>query len=147
MVLPKFVVTFIYPDGERVSYPFKSKEGAIQFLRINYAALIADEEDIETMYIAPDETHAQIVKDGRDTTEICVSQVNVSDDYEEDRPLMSLREASALQNTARQNPDKTDDIIKSAAADFMLTEKEAKTIVLAEKGWTTILSMLPFKSI
>ena len=48
---------------------------------------------------------------------------------------------------ATRYPDKADSIIKSAAADFMLTEEEAKTIVLAKKGWTAILSMLPFKSI
>lgn len=147
MVLPKYVTTFTYPNGERVSYPFKTEKAAIQLLRINYAALIADEDDFETMYIAPDGTHAWLVKDNGDTTDICVSQIYVSDDYEEDRPLMSLREANTLQNMAHQYPDKADNIIKAAAADFMLTEKEAKTIVLAKKGWTTILSMLPFKSI
>ena len=147
MVLPKYATTFTYPDGERVSYPFKSKEGSIQFLRINYAALIADGDDFETMYIAPDGTNARLVQDNGDTTDLCVSQVYVSDDYEEDRPLMSLREANALQNMTRQYPDKADNIIKIAASDFMLTEEEAKTIVLAKKGWTTILSMLPFKSI
>lgn len=147
MRLPKYVTTFTYPDGECASYPFKTKEAAIRFLRINYAALIADEDDFETMFIAPAGTHARITKDNGDATEICVSQMYISDDYENDRPLMSLREANALQNAARQYPDKTDNIIKSAAANFMLTEKEAKTIVLAEKGWTTILSMLPFKSI
>lgn len=147
MVLPKYATTFTYPDGERVSYPFKSKEGSIQFLRINYAALIADGDDFETMYIAPDGTNARLVKDNGDTTDLCVSQVYVSDDYEEDRPLMSLREANALQNMTRQYPDKADNIIKIAASDFMLTEEEAKTIVLAKKGWTAILSMLPFKSI
>ena len=97
--------------------------------------------------MAPDGTHARLVKDDGDVTEICVSQVYVSDDYEEDRPLMSLGEANALQNMATRYPDKADSIIKSAAADFMLTEEEAKTIVLAKKGWTAILSMLPFKSI
>ena len=70
MVLPKYATTFTYPDGERVSYPFKSKEGSIQFLRINYAALIADGDDFETMYIAPDGTNARLVKDNGDTTDL-----------------------------------------------------------------------------
>ena len=40
MVLPKYVSTFTYPNGERVTYPFKSKEGAIQFLRMTWKRCI-----------------------------------------------------------------------------------------------------------
>lgn len=147
MRLPKYVTTFTYPDGECASYPFKSKEAAIQFLRINYAALIADEDDIDTMYISPDGKHARVVKDNGDTTNIYVSQVHVSDDYDKDRPIMSLREANELQSLAAAHPDNLEHIIQTATDDFMLNRYEARKIVLAEKGWTNLLSMLPFEGV
>ena len=147
MRLPKYVTTFTYPDGECASYPFKSEEAAIQSLRINYAGLIADRDDVDTMYISPDGKYARVTRTNGDTTNIYVSQMHMSDDYDKDRPIMSLQAANELQNLAAAHPDDLESIIQAAADDFMLNRYEARKIVLAEKGWTNLLSMFPFEGV
>lgn len=147
MRLPKYITTFIYSDGDCSSYPFKSEEAAIQSLHINYAGLIADRDDVDTMYISPDGKHARVTRTNGDTTNIYVSQMHMSDDYDKDRPIMSLQEANELQNLAAAHPDDLESIIQAAADDFMLNRYEARKIVLAEKGWTNLLSMFPFEGV
>lgn len=146
MKMPKFATTFIYTDGSYATYLFKTEDGAIKCLRENFAEMTSGLDNPVGTYIAPDGKLAHIIKDLHgNASDIIVSQIYVSPDYENERPMMSLRDAIDYQDMAKDHQDKIDSIIQSAADEFMLTEKDARAIVLAEKGWTTLLSTLPFR--